>query len=82
MKKLFVLGMLLGLLTSLSFAQRGRAVGMGPTARGPIGANVGPMSPSARINPNAVTVGHDGISPNAKPIEAPPGMPIGNDAEW
>ena len=73
MKKILICGMLLGLLSSVSVAQRGRAIGMGPTARGPVGANVGPIGPigpNARINPSSVSVGHGGIAPNAKPIDA------------
>jgi hypothetical protein len=63
MKKLLVCGMLLGLLTSLSFAQRGRAYGgVGTSARIP---NVGPVSPNARTSPNAIGTGHDGVAPNA-----------------
>ena len=63
MKKVLVCGMLLGLLTSVSFAQRGRAVGgVGQGARTP---NVGPVSPNARMSPNAIGVEHDGVLPNA-----------------
>src|SRR5271155_2241214 len=63
MKKILVCGMLLGLLTSVSYAQRGHAVGgVGPGARIP---NVGPVSPNARTSPNAIGVGHDGVMPNA-----------------
>ncbi|MGA2688930.1 MAG: hypothetical protein ABSE85_12755 [Candidatus Korobacteraceae bacterium] len=63
MKKVLVCGMLLGLLTSVSFAQRGRAIGgVGTSARIP---NVGPVSPTARINPNSINTGHDGVLPNA-----------------
>jgi len=63
MKKVLVCGMLLGLLTSVSFAQRGRAIGgVGTSARIP---NVGPVSPNASINPNSISTGHDGVLPNA-----------------
>jgi hypothetical protein len=63
MKKVLVCGMLLGLLTSVSFAQRGRAIGgVGTSARIP---NVGPVSSTARINPNSINKGHDGVLPNA-----------------
>ncbi len=63
MKKVLVCAMLLGLLTSVSYAQRGRAVrGAGATARMP---NVMPVSPTAGINPSAVSKGHDGVLPNA-----------------
>jgi hypothetical protein len=72
MKKVLICGMLLGLLTSVSFAQRGRTVGsIGPAARGAsIGPNIGPMGSNARINPSAINVGHDGIAPNARPVGA------------
>jgi len=63
MKKVLVCGMLLGLLTSVSYAQRGHAVGgVGPSARIP---SVGPVSPNARINPSAIGIGHAGVLPNA-----------------
>ena|SRR5664279_1403149 len=56
MKKILLCGMLLGLLSTMSFAQRGRVMGgAGPTAR----------TPNARMSPNATNVGHDGIAPNA-----------------
>lgn len=79
MKKVLVCGMLLGLLTSVSFAQRGRTMGgFGPTARGPSPtATTPPMtahSPDSVIPgsvlsntthaPTATTVGKD---PNARP---------------
>jgi len=63
MKKVLVCGMLLGLLTSVSYAQRGRAAGgVGTTVRMP---NVMPVSPTAGINPNSINKGHDGVLPNA-----------------
>lgn len=63
MKKVLICGMMLGLLTSVSYAQRGHAIGgVGPGARTP---NVGPVSPNARVSPNAIGVGHDGVMPNA-----------------
>jgi hypothetical protein len=64
MRKVLVCGMLLGLLTSVSYAQRGHAVGgVGPSAA--TMPNIGSMSPNARINPNATGMGHDGVLPNA-----------------
>lgn len=71
MKKVLVCGTLLGLLTSISFAQRGRTVGglSGPTARIP---KVGPVSPNATISPNSIGNGHDGILPNATTIGKTP----------
>ncbi len=64
MKKLLVCGMLLGLLTSLSFAQRGRAIGgVGTSARVP--PSIGTISPNARVNPSSISIGHGGILPNA-----------------
>lgn len=65
MKKLLVCGMLLGLLTGISFAQRGRAMGGGI---GPSGArlpNVGPVSSHAGVNPDAIGMPHGGVLPNA-----------------
>lgn len=66
MKKLIICGMLLGLLTTVSVAQRGRAVGgASPTARMPNVAPMSqPMSPVART-PNAAATSHDGVTPNA-----------------
>ncbi|MGC2110892.1 MAG: hypothetical protein WA655_15330 [Candidatus Korobacteraceae bacterium] len=74
MKKVLICGMLVGLLSTVSFAQRGRTVGgIGPAARGAsIGPNIGPMSPSARVNPSAISLGHDGVAPNARPVGAVP----------
>jgi len=63
MKQLLVCGMLLGLLTSVSFAQRGHAIGgVGTSARIP---NVGPVSPNAITSPNAISMPHAGVLPNA-----------------
>jgi len=71
MKKLLLFCTVVGLLTGVSFAQRGRAVGgVGPTA-GRM-TSVGPIAPNARISPNAVNIGHNGIAPNATSIGANP----------
>jgi hypothetical protein len=60
MKKVLLCGMLLGLLTSVSFAQRGRMIGAGPTARMPT-----PSMPATPImHPNAVDSTH-GMPANA-----------------
>ena len=77
MKKLLICGLLLGLLSGISFAQRGRTIGgIGPAAHGAsIGPNIGPMSPNARINPSAIGLGHAGVSPNAKPVGDITGVP-------
>ncbi len=66
MRKLIVCGMLLGLLSTVSVAQRGRATGgAGPTVRMPNAAPMSqPMSPVART-PNAAATSHDGIAPDA-----------------
>ncbi len=57
MKKVLVFGVLLGLLTTVSWAQRGRTVGgVGPTAR---------LPGATRMPPNAVGIPHRGIAPNA-----------------
>jgi hypothetical protein len=67
MKKVLILGMLLGLLPTLAFAQRGRvAGGMGSSART---SNIGTtMSPNVGMRPNAVAPGHDGVAPNASTV--------------
>src|SRR5215469_9017148 len=67
MKKLLICGMLLGLLTSLSYAQRGRAVG--GHGVGTVGArmpNADPVSPHAGMNPSAIGIAHGGVLPNAR----------------
>ena len=69
MKRLIVCGMLLGLLTTVSFAQRGRAIG-GATAGARI-PNVGAISPHAGINPNSVGLPHGGVLPNATTSKTP-----------
>jgi hypothetical protein len=70
MKQVLVCGMLLGLLTTVSFAQRGHAVGGVGTNPGI--TNVGPVSPIARPSPNAITVPHEGVAPNATTVEKNP----------
>jgi len=63
MKKILLCAMALALLTSLSFAQRGRAMGGGPTGvRSP---NAGAVSPHAGVNPNSLGMPHGGVLPNA-----------------
>jgi hypothetical protein len=66
MKKVIICGMVLGLLSTVSFAQRGRAAGgTAPTARMPNAAPMSqPMAPVART-PNAAAPNHDGVTPNA-----------------
>ncbi len=59
MKKVLVCGMLLGLLTTLSWAQRERTV-VGPAAR------MGGVGPAARIGPNSLGIPPHGIAPNAR----------------
>jgi hypothetical protein len=73
MKKVLVCGMLLGLLTSVGYAQRGHAVGgVGPAAR--TMPNVGPVSPNARINPGAISTGPHAttVGPQATTVEKNP----------
>ena len=60
MKKLIICGMLLGFLSTLSFAQRGRAAGGAGPAVGMSNA-----APVAHTTPNAIPVPHQGVSPNA-----------------
>jgi len=63
MKKIFLCAMSLALLTSLGFAQRGRAVGsVTPGVRFP---NAGAVSPHAGVNPNSLGLPHGGMLPNA-----------------
>ncbi len=60
MKRILICGMMLGLLTGVGFAQRGRAVGgVGPAARMPGNA------PVVGTTPNAVTTTHGSTTPNA-----------------
>ena len=71
MKKVLICGMLLGLLPSLAWAQRGRvAGGIGSSARMP---SVGSVPSNVGIHPGAVNVGHDGVAPNATPSASPVG---------
>ena len=78
MKQVLLCGMLLALLTSVSFAQRGRAVGgVGPTARlGAPNVRMGPdavgIAPSTGIPPSA-RIG--GVAPNATRV-APNAIPV------
>lgn len=65
MKKLLICGMLLGLLTSVSYAQRGRSVGGGIGTSGARLPNVGPISPHAGVNPGSIGLPHGGVLPNA-----------------
>jgi len=63
MKKILMCAMSLALLTSLSFAQRGRvAGGAAPGVRFP---NAGAVSPHTGVNPNALGMPHGGVLPNA-----------------
>lgn len=67
MKRILICGVVLGLMTGVGFAQRGRAVGgvgpavggVGPSARMPANA------PVVRTTPNAVTNTHGSVRPNA-----------------
>jgi hypothetical protein len=63
MKKILICGMMLGLMTGVGFAQRGRAVGgVGPTAGMP-------SAPIGRTAPNTVTAVPRAPAPNA--VSAP-----------
>ncbi len=80
MKKTIIYGMLLGLLTTASFAQR-RAAEPGVVPNGRAGANMAPMAPGVgmgqmgqmsvpvtRVSPSAVnTTNHNGVAPDARP---------------
>ena len=66
MKKILICGMMLGLLTTVSFAQRGRTVGgVRPTATGPRMAPVAPMAPMASAAPNAVSNSRGSVAPSS-----------------
>lgn len=70
MKKLLICGMLLGLLSSVSFAQRGRSVaGVGPSANT---TGISGMPSHTPFNPNAVGVNHGGVMPNARTVGSQP----------
>ena len=65
MKKILLCGMMLGLMTTVGFAQRGRSVGgVGPTATAPM-APTAPRAPMARTTPSAVPNAHGDIAPNS-----------------
>jgi hypothetical protein len=70
MRKLLICGMLLGLLSTVSFAQRGAA--RMPTA--------GPISHSTTLSPNAVGNIHDGVVPNAA-AKSPSHVMTGSSAD-
>ena len=66
MKKIMICGMMLGLLTTVSFAQRGRTVGGArPAATSPRMAPAAPMTPMATTTPNAVSNGRSDVAPNS-----------------
>lgn len=73
MKKLLITGMLLGLLTGVGVAQRGRAGGsMSPTARPDtsLGArSTAGVSPA--LAPSRTTTVNQNVSPTAAPIKDP-----------
>lgn len=62
MKKILVCGMMLGLLTAVSWAQHGRAIARGPIAGGGRISSIG--APNA-VNPSAVGMPHAGVLPSA-----------------
>ncbi len=75
MKKVLVCGMLLGFLTSVSFAQRGgRAMGGFGTNPTRI-PNAVPATPNATFNPGAIS--HGGVLPNT--THAPNATDMGKD---
>ena len=74
MKRILVCGTLLALATSLSFAQRGRAVGPSTGGVGPAVGHVGPavgmpstapMAPTTGVRPD--TVNPDRVAPSVSP---------------
>jgi hypothetical protein len=78
MKKLVITGMLLGLLTGVAFAQRGRPAGpVSPTARPDVDMSArrtAGASPTAGVSPTmgpSRTTTNQGVSPTAAPIKDP-----------
>lgn len=65
MKKILICGMMLGLLTAVSWAQRGRTIGGGGITSGARIPNAGAISPHAGMNPSAVSMPHGGVFPSA-----------------
>ena len=65
MKKILICGMMLGLLTAVSWAQRGRTIGGGGITSGARIPNAGAISPHAGMNPSATTVPHGGVFPSS-----------------
>jgi hypothetical protein len=65
MKKILLCGMMLGLLTAVSWAQRGRTIGGGGITSGARIPNAGAISPHAGMNPNAMTMPHGGVFSSA-----------------
>lgn len=72
MKKLIIVGMLLGLLTGVGVAQRGRAGGaVSPVARPDVSLGAHrTLGVSPTLAPNRTTVNR-GVSPTAAPIKDP-----------
>ena len=63
--------MVLGLLPSLAFAQRGRTVGgMGPTRDTDMPSTVGPMTSTCenQHQPGPATLGHGSVAPSYTPV--------------
>ena len=65
MKKILVCGMLLGLLTAVSWAQRGRTMGGAGVTPGARMPSAGVGSPNIGMNPNAVGMPQGGALPRA-----------------
>ena len=67
MKKLIICGVMFGLMTGVSFAQRGRAAGGVGPAVGGVGptARISNSAPAMGTTPNAVTTRHGSTAPNA-----------------
>lgn len=73
MKKLLITGMLLGLLTGVGVAQRGRPAGpVSPTARPDVSLGAGRTAGvSPTLAPNRTTTVNRGVSPTVAPIKDP-----------
>lgn len=74
MKKLMICAMLLGLLTTLSVAQRGRASSIGPSTntRMPGVAPISPLPNTAVSGVTGISGSHHGVAPSTMGSESRP----------
>ncbi len=69
MKRIVLLGMLLGLLTGMAVAQRGR--GVSPTARPDVNLGAARSTGVSPVAGSSRTIGNQGVSPTVAPIKDP-----------